>query len=178
MQAARPHPSERSRDPALAEVTSTRAALRRTRQSQAPLAEIRAAFSAAAEALDAALGAALASGAAGGVLVRELRAARELLILQRRDTEGIDVPDCAQTTSLDADGPHTAGLEFERVDPHGLGTTHMHGLDLTAALEPATRAAAGQPGPHGTHRRPAPHRWVQEPTPRLAASSRTLPPFS
>ena len=142
-------------------MTSTRAALRRTRQSQAPLPETRAAFSAAAEALDATL----ASGATGRLLVRELRTARELLSLQRRDTEGIDVPDCAQTTSLDADGPHTSGLEFERVDPHGPGTTHMHGHDLTAALEPATRAAAGQPGPHGTHRRPTPHRWVQEPTP-------------
>jgi len=89
MQATRPHPPERSCDPALAEVTCTRAALRRTRQSQAPLAEIRAAFSVAAEALEAAL----ASGATGRLLVRELRAARELLILQRRDTEGIDVPD-------------------------------------------------------------------------------------
>ena len=177
-EATRAYPPDSSRDPALAEVTCTLAALRRARHSQAPLAEVRAAFSAAAEALDAALGAALASGATGRLLVRELRTARELLILQRRDIEGMDVPDCAQTTSLDADGPHTSGLEFERVDPHGPGTAHMHGLDLTTALEPATRAAAGQPGPHGTHRRPTPHPWVQEPTPRLAASSRTLPPLS
>lgn len=164
MEATRTHPLDSSGHPALAKVTNTRAALRDARQSQAPLSDVRAAFWAATDALDAALDAARASGTTGRPLVGALRTARDLLILQRRDTDGIDVPDCAQTTSLDADGPHTSGLEFERIDPHGPGTAHMHGLDLTAALEPATRAAAGRPGPHATHRRQTPHRWVQQPT--------------
>jgi hypothetical protein len=157
------HPLALSLDAALAEVTSTRVALRRTRQSQLSLSDTRAAFSAAADALDAALRTARNS-LTDRRLVRELQTARELLILQRRDTDGMDVPDCAQTTSLDADGPHTPGLEFERIDPHGPGTDHMHGLDLTAALEPATRSTAGRPGPHATHRRQTPHRWVQAST--------------
>lgn len=100
------------------------------------------------------MGAARTSGVAARPLVRELQTARDLLILQRRDTEGVDVPDCAQTTSLNAAGPHIAGMDFERVDPNGPALAHMHGLDLTAALNPATRAAAGQQGPHAPQRRP------------------------
>ena len=153
---------DRSMRPALAEVISTRAALRRARESQATLAEVRAAFLATESALDTAIGAATALSAHGLPLARELRKARALLILQRQDTDGMNVPDCAQTASLDADGPHTPGLEFEWVDPHGPGTAHMHGLDLTAALEPLTRATAGQPGPHSTHRRRPAARWIEE----------------
>jgi hypothetical protein len=153
---------DHSMGPSLADVTSTRAALRQKRLAQATLAELRAAFTNAEHALDTAIGVAAALGPPGLPLLRELQTDRELLILQRQDTEGINVPDCAQTTSLDADGPHTPGLEFEWVDPHRSGTSHMHGLDLTAALEPLTRATAGKPGPHATHRRRPAARWIEE----------------
>ena len=170
MAATRKHPHDTAQTPqdvALAEVASTQDALRRTRRAQAPLADIRATFCEAADALDAALVQATASG--GRPLVRQLRMARDLLILERRDTNGVDVPDCAQTTSLDADGPHAFGLEFERIDPHGPHTPHMHGLDLTAALDPATRADAGHRGPYANHRRQPAARWV-EPAAKVKAS--------
>ncbi len=153
---------DHSMGPSLAEVTSSRAALRQKRTSSAALTEVRSAFTIAEHALDTAIGVAAGLGTPGLPLVRELQEDRDLLILQRQDTDGINVPDCAQTTSLDADGPHTPGLEFERVDPHGPGTAHMHGLDLTAALEPLTRATAGEPGPHATHHRQPGSRWIEE----------------
>jgi hypothetical protein len=131
----------------LTEVAATRAALVRTRQSQAPLADVRAAFAATLVALNAAVAAARASGVVGRPLVHELQTARELLILQRRDTRGMDVPDCTQTASLEADDPdgpnHRPGPVGPRQRPR-----LMHGLDLTAALDPLTREAASQPGPH------------------------------
>jgi hypothetical protein len=150
-------------DTALAAVAATRATLLRVRQAEAPLTELRAAYENSADALDAALGAARASGAAGRPLVRELLTQRDLLVLGRRDTRGMNVPDCAQTASLDADGPDTPGLSFESVDAHGPGTAHMHGLDLSAAIEPTSRARAGQAGPHADHQRQTAPRWVQEP---------------
>lgn len=153
---------------ALTEVLSTTEALRQARRARAPLSELRAAFSAAADALDAALDAARTTGSVGRPLVHQLQTARDRLILQRRDTEGMNLPDCAQTTSLDAEGPHIPGIDFERVDPHGPAAAHMHGLDLTAALEPASRETAGRQGAHPAPRRYTPPRWLEEPWSKAA----------
>jgi hypothetical protein len=138
-------------------VTDTGGALRRTRLAQAPLADVREAFAAAEGAFDAALELVRASVVTDRPLVRELQTARELLVLQRRGTEGMGVPDCAQPTSLEADGPHTAGLDVG-VDPRRRGADEVHGLDLTAALEPETRAVAGRRGPHAPHGQQLPDR--------------------
>ena len=168
MALTRTHPVDSPCEAALAEVSATGAALSRVRQGQAQPAQVRVAFTKAADALDAAVSAARASGRSGRPLVRELLTARDLLILTRRDTDGMNVPDCAQPASLDADGPETSGLEFEAADPHGPPGMHMHGLNLSAALEPSTRGAAGQAGPHANRGRQRASRWAQEPAPESA----------
>jgi hypothetical protein len=139
-------------------VTHTGDALRRTRLAQAPLADVREAFAAAEDAFEAALNLVRASAVTDRPLARKLQTAHELLVLQRRGTEGMGIPDCAQPTSLEADGPHTAGLDFEGVDPRRCGAEEVHGLDLRAALEPDTRAVAGRLGPHAPHRQQLPDR--------------------
>lgn len=96
-------------------------------------------------AIDAAIEAALEAGTARTPLLRHLRARRDLLLMTALSTAGVDLPDCAQPSSLAADSPLTAGLDFER-EPAFPG--HAHGLDLTAALDPRTRAEAGVPGAH------------------------------
>lgn len=114
-------------------------ALHQLRLAGPPIAEVRAGFAAATALLDAAVGATAAEGAASRPLLEKLRTAREVLLLDGLYTKGIEVPECTQTSSLDAEGPHLAGMDFERVDPHGPAATRTHGLDLTAALEPTTR---------------------------------------
>lgn len=149
----------------LAEVAASSALLLRARLTGASIGDVRAGFTAAGAALDVAFDAATAAGTTGRPLARKLRTAREVFILERLSTSGIEVPECSQTTSLDAEAPHIPGVDFERVDPHGPQETHMHGLDLAAALEPRTRSSAGKCGPHATHRRQAPHRCPQPPIP-------------
>lgn len=123
-------------------------ALHQLRLAGPPIAEVRAGFAAATASLDAAVDAAAAGGAANRPLLEKLRTAREVLLLDGLYTKGIEVPECAQTSSLDAEGPQLAGMVFERIDPDGPAATRTHGLDLTAALEPITRATAGCPGAH------------------------------
>lgn len=132
-------------DVAIAHVIATTETLQQCQMSLSGSTGVRHDFIAAEAAIDAAIGIAFGAGAAQAPVLRRLRTRRELLLLAGLSTSGVDVPDCAQPTSLAADGPVLAGLDFEREAPV-LG--HAHGLDLAAALDPATRSTAGAPGPH------------------------------
>jgi 2-hydroxychromene-2-carboxylate isomerase len=144
---------------AIEQVKATTGQLQRTRMASSRLTHVRRDFAAAEAAVDGAIRIAFDGGATDAPVLRWLRDRRELLLMAELSTSGLDVPDCAQPASLGADGPATAGLDFER---EASVPGHAHGLDLEAALDPRTRAVAGAPGPHLPPRR-APHRHPEEP---------------
>lgn len=162
MAATRKHPHDTAQSPqdaALAEVASTRDALRRTRRAQAPLADIRAAFCEAADALDTALVQATASG--GRPLVRQLRMARD------SSSWSVETPTewtfrTARRRLRSTPTGHTPSDRSSSVSTRTV--RRLRTCMALTSLRPwtrATRADAGHRGPHANHRRQPAARWVE-----------------
>jgi 2-hydroxychromene-2-carboxylate isomerase len=121
---------------AIEQVKATTGQLQRTRMASSRLTHVRRDFAAAEAAVDGAIRIAFDGGATDAPVLRWLRDRRELLLMAELSTSGLDVPDCAQPASLGADGPATAGLDFER---EASVPGHAHGLE-----EPGTPCDSAQ----------------------------------